>query len=624
MPSPVRTATARTLPWSDLDTFAFYWRVAIKPYPREALTLLLLMIGAAVVDTIGVGLTIPLLDVLTDQGQARQSWVVAAVRSGLEVLGIAPQPNVITFSLLVIASLFFLARSGFVLFNQYGVASVAVKLRRATKASLFEKFLNARYEEIAKRARGMVVNDINTPADSLGGAITNLGFFIMGVFTSLLMVALLLYLSWWVTTLIGLLAIGGVQGWRWYADWRAMACGRTLYALRGEQTKLQVDAIDGLKVVKAHGLERNMVERQDALSAAEYAPELRLVFFRNGPILVNELIAIVIVLGLGAITFFWPSLGIRFSMLAAFLLAIRRIAPSLVSINQASVALSRYKRELEIIEEVLEQLPQEPKGGTAVDRVSEVRLAQLSFAYASRPEHLVLHDVTAELRRGTVTAVVGPTGAGKSTIASLLLGLYEPLSGIVLVNGQDLRGLDLATWRKKLGYVCQDIFIFNASIRDNIALGDARVPPSQVEWASNVAQLHEFIASLPDGYDTVVGDRGLRLSGGQCQRLAIARAILRRPELLIFDEATSALDNLTERAVYDAISTLHEEAIVIVIAHRLSTVKDADQILVLEAGRVVERGTHEALINRRGAYARLYEEDRTHAAADTEPTAILK
>lgn len=606
------------------DTFAFYWRVAIRPYPREATALLLLIVTSAVVDMVSVGLSIPLLDLLTGQAGTARSRVVTGVQAGLQSVGLAPSTSVVTFTFLGLVSLFFMIRSGLVIWNQHQVAAIAVKLRRKTKVAFFEKFLRARYEEIAKRSRGTIINDITMPADAIAGAMTNIGFFLVGVFNSLVMIGLLVYLSWWATAVIGLLAIGGIQGWRWYADHRASACGRTLYGLRGEQSKLQVDAVDGLRVVKAHGLEPRMVECQDALSAAEYAPELRLIFLRNGPILVNELIAVVIVLGLGAIAFFRPSLGLRVSMFAAFLLAIRRLAPSLVSVSQASVALSRYQRELEMVEEVLERLPQEPQGGVVVDRITDVRLAQVSFAYPSRPEHLVLHDVTAELRRGTVTAIVGPTGAGKSTIASLLLGLYESLSGAVLVNGQDLRGLDLAAWRKKLGYVCQDIFVFNTSLRDNIALGDARVPQSQIEWASGMAQLHEFIASLPDGYDTVVGDRGLRLSGGQCQRLAIARAILRRPELLIFDEATSALDNLTERAVYDAISTLHEEAIVIVIAHRLSTVKDADQVLVLEAGRVVERGTHEALINRRGAYARLYEEDRTHNAAETEQAAILK
>ena len=593
----------------DLEAFAFYWRVAIRPHSREAWALLLLMVSGAALDAASVGLTVPLLDVLTDPSRAGRSRVVAVVHHAVQSLGIPPSTNMVIFTLMIVVSVCFVVRSLLLLLNQYWTAAVAVKLRWSTKTALFERFLNARYEALAKRARGTVVNDINVPAESLAGAITNLGFFFTGLFNSLLMIGLLLYLSWWATLLIGLFAVGGVQGWRWYADHRATAEGRKIYALRSEQTKLVVDAVDGLKVVKAHGLESRMVERQHALLASEYAPELRLVFFRNGPMLVNELIAIVIVLGLGAVTFFVPSLGIRVSMLAAFLVAIRKLAPTMANLNQASVSLSRYKRELEMIDEVTHKLPQEPKGGAPVAQVTELQLDQVVFAYASRPGQTILNGVSAAMRRGTVTAVVGPTGVGKSTISHLLLGLYEPVSGAVRINGVDLRRLDLGQWRRKIGYVSQDVFVFNTTIKENIALGDARVSTAQVEWAARLAQLREFIATLPDGYDTVVGDRGLRLSGGQCQRLAMARAILHKPEVLIFDEATSALDNLTERAVYDAISTLHHEAIVVVIAHRLSTVREADQILVLQGGQVVERGTHETLISQRGVYAALYEED---------------
>jgi len=178
--------------------------------------------------------------------------------------------------------------------NQYATAVVAVKLRRSTKAALLEKFLNAKYEAMSTRARGTIVNDINLPAESLTGAITQLAYFLAGVFNSVVMVALLLCLSWWATLLIGVLAIGGVQGWRRFADRRSAAHGRTLYDLRGEQNKLQVDAIDGLKIVKAHGLERRMVQRQDALLAAEWRPELQLVFFSHGPTVVNEVIAVAI------------------------------------------------------------------------------------------------------------------------------------------------------------------------------------------------------------------------------------------------------------------------------------------------------------------------------------------
>jgi len=184
-----------------------------------------------------------------------------------------------------------------------------------------------------------------------------------------------------------------------------------------------------------------------------------------------------------------------------------------------------------------------------------------------------------------------------------------------------LRELNLAQWRQKIGYVSQDTFVFNDTIRNNITFGGP-VATAALDLAVKMAQLYEFIQTLPQGYDTVVGDRGIRLSGGQCQRLAIARAIYRQPDVFVFDEATSALDNLTERVVYNAINELHRDAIVIVIAHRLSTVKHADQIIVLDAGRVVDVGIHENLMIRQGLYAHLYHEmDRRETQGSPEVVA---
>lgn len=592
----------------------FYWRIAVRPNLGQAVFLVLLMLGGALIEAFTIGLSIPLVDLLMDPAKAAQGGTLAVMSSVLSFMGINPETNTVVFALLLVAMILFVFRGGVALLTRCMTAGVAIRLKRRIKSLLFGKAMNARYEDISKRARGALVHDITIPSDAIHTSIINLGELFTAFFNCAVMVGLLIHISWWASLLVALLAYGGLKTWGKLCERPATSCGRMLYDSQRAQAKLELDAVDGLKIVKAYGLERDMVTRQQALLDLEVKPTVKLAFFRYGNGLMHEIIIGSAIVGLGTATFLLPSLGFRFSMLAAFLLATRRIAPSLTSINAVWVELSRKKRSLEVVDEFLHHLPQQREGGRIPDTIETVAIERLSFSYASNPDRQVLKDVSIRMRKGTATALVGSTGAGKSTIVSLLMGLYEPSQGAIHVNNEDLTRVNLAAWRRRVGYVSQDIFVFNESIKDNIALGYQDVPQDRIEWAARIAQLHDYIISLPEGYDTVVGDRGLRLSGGQCQRLAIARAIFRRPEVLIFDEATSALDNLTERAVYEAFSAMHRDAIILIVAHRLSTVRAADQILVIESGKIVEEGLHAELMNRGGVYARLYDENRVLAA----------
>jgi subfamily B ATP-binding cassette protein MsbA len=235
----------------------------------------------------------------------------------------------------------------------------------------------------------------------------------------------------------------------------------------------------------------------------------------------------------------------------------------------------------------------------------EVEFKDVSFEYAD--DTPVLKHVSFQAPAGSTTALVGSSGSGKSTLISLVMAFNRPLSGVVTVDGHDLASLRLRDYRNQLGVVLQDNFLFDGTIADNIGFSDPHATREEIIAASRVAHCEEFINGFADGYDTIVGERGVKLSGGQRQRVAIARAILAEPKILILDEATSSLDSESEALIQDGLQSLRRGRTTFVIAHRLSTIRSADQILVLEAGEIVERGSHEELLAAGGRYKQLYD-----------------
>jgi len=271
-----------------------------------------------------------------------------------------------------------------------------------------------------------------------------------------------------------------------------------------------------------------------------------------------------------------------------------------------------FLRALGAAERVFELLDREPvmptRGGLILDAVAgAVELDAVEFRYPSRPDTDVLSGLSLRIEPGEVVALVGPSGAGKSTIAALLLRFYDPASGVARLDGHDLRELDPGWLRRQIGLVAQEPLLFSTSIAENIRYGRPEAGREEVEAAARAANADGFIAGFPSGYDTLVGERGVLLSGGQKQRIAIARALLKDPRILILDEATSALDAQVEHLVVEALDRLMEGRTTLVIAHRLSTVRSADRVLVIDGGRVIETGRHDELVALDGLYRRLVE-----------------
>ena len=379
--------------------------------------------------------------------------------------------------------------------------------------------------------------------------------------------------------------------------------------VHGEMTSVLQETISGIRLVKASRTE-SYEEGRFAEGSNKYASSslklTRLALVAPPETEIIGTVIAVLILWIGA----WQVLRsgtMTGATLLAFLTLVLRLLQPLKQLSQmrttAQSSLASAERLFEILDSPAEfQRDRGTRETATFDR--HLEFENVTFSYGDAP---VLSHIDLSASKGEVVALVGPSGSGKSTLVDLIPRFYEPTSGRILLDGIDIRDIKLPVLRSLTGIVSQETVLFHDTVRSNIAYGATnRYTQEQIEAAARAANAHEFIMELPRGYDTLLGERGTRLSGGQRQRLAIARALLTDPPILILDEATSALDTESERLVQEAVDRLLQGRTVFVIAHRLSTITHADQILVLDRGEIVERGTHAELLARRGAYHRLY------------------
>ncbi|MCT7984622.1 ABC transporter ATP-binding protein/permease [Laspinema sp. A4] len=500
-------------------------------------------------------------------------------------------------------------KNGALVSNHLVSAHLSRLLVKEIRLNAIQLLLDIDIDYYSKKKLGDILNYVNQEVGRCSSAIRIGIRTLTNAMTVLIFVGILILISWQLT-IVSTIVLMLVPLFSQFIIHRSKEYGRILSEKSRAYTSALIEVLNGIRLVKSTGQEKPEYEKIQRLIEEREKAEMQsqVNYSIIGPI--NELSGLVVILVIIVVgrIIFSNQIESLSAVLLTYLFVLSRVVPMMGQLNNSRSEFANVIPSTIIVHEFLRK-DDKPlmKDGTEPYRKLEkgIHFDHLSFSYTGHPD-VVLKDVDLWLPKGTTLALVGGSGAGKSTLADLLPRFYDTTEGRITIDGKDLRDFDIRSLRKSMGIVSQDTFLFNDSVRNNIAYGRPETTDQEVIEAAKLANAYEFIMNLPEGFDTPLGDRGILLSGGQRQRIAIARALLHNPDILILDEATSALDTVSEHLVQQAIERLSRDRTTLVIAHRLSTVKNADKIAVLDKGQVVETGTHEELLNKGGYYAKLY------------------
>jgi len=573
------------------------------PWPFTAV--LLLGIMASLVEGIGISLFIPFLGLLEPgggQGES-QSWLVrflGDVFSGIPLENRVPVMASCIFGAVVLKSVL-------VFLNLLVSGWLDSRIGHWLRSEIFDRLLTVRFRFWDRTSSGRLLNVLSTETWRTCQAIQ---VFVRILIATCLLAAhgaLLLLISWRLAFLVSA-ALAVMLMIVKIITRRVEKLGEKATAINAVLTTRMIEGISGMKVIRAFNREAYEQDRFD-----RYSDRVSRVFMKLGVLSgsvepVYEILASALLVFVLCTTLTGPG---DMAACLVFLFVLYRMFPRVQELDAARIGLSSLTAS---VLEVSSHLDHGDRSARTGRRILPGKLKKgISFHHATfrydsgAGETPAIQDLSLCIPAGKTTALVGPSGAGKSTMIRLILRFYDVMTGEIRVDDTRLQDLDLAAWRSRIALVSQDVFIFNTTVKENIAYGRPGATDAEIEVAARQALAHDFIKELPFGYDTIVGERGMRLSGGQQQRITLARAIIRNPDILILDEATNALDSIAEHLIQKSLDRFRGGRTVIVIAHRLSTIEEADHVVVLDRGRVCEQGTFRELCENDDLFTRLHE-----------------
>lgn len=576
-----------------------------KPYKLQVMTLFVLSVLVGALEAANVAAVYPILSTAFDTGVEPGNALFSLFQKFADLLPLDSPFLAYCALFLTVAFFAFIAKIVSINFR----VRFGAKLVEKNQQEIFSKFVKADYQYFVDNKQGELIYNVASAPQILASIITSITEIMAQVVLSISILVLLFFLSWPGTLLVLMVGLAYYFFTRYLGGRVSYTSGKGELQALWDSTVLLNEVISGIKQVKVFAAGAEWARRFSDILKWRWYHFIRREVWRQLP---TPLLMLTLYLAIGIIAVLIKIVAPTSFMdlipiFGTFAFAVFRLFPIIGTMGVFTMQIMGALPNCEVVYAIRnDELTYIKDGEKELASFNNaVQLDNVSFTYKGRTP--ILEDVSVTIEKGKTTALVGRSGAGKTTVISLILRLFEPDKGEIKVDGVNIKEYKMASWLGKIGYVSQDTFIFNDTVRNNITFRSDRYSDGEVDKAASYADAHSFIMELPEGYDTQVGDKGLRLSSGQGQRLAVARAMIRKPEVLIFDEATNALDSISEAAVQRAIDEVSQDHTVIVIAHRLSTIINADKIIVLGEGRVLEQGNHEKLMKNKGAYWELYQ-----------------